>query len=326
LSYPAKPVKGLRRSGTLQKEEGTQRSRPKPSATTATVQSLLIHGRTKMLQRLWRKLAVSRHEAAAVDAPAAPAPTDLPPADLPPAAPPAPSALTRDAYIRSPLPIAGELRALFDPAEPLVIFDIGACEGEDSIRYAREFPNARIYAFEPVPSNLATLQRQLAAYGARQVQAFPLALSDARGTATFHVSSGSPEGLPNSEHWEYGNKSSSLLPPAELGVHYPWLKFDQAIEVQTETLAHFCAAHAIERIDFIHMDVQGAELKVLQGAGELLQSVRAIWLEAESVPLYAGQPLAGEIQAFMEANGFIKRMDTVGAVSGDHLYVHRDAG
>jgi 2-O-methyltransferase len=265
-----------------------------------------------MLQRLWRKLAFSRHQAAAAAAPATPSPSAAP-------------ALTRDAYIRTPLPIAGELGSLFDSNDALVIFDIGACEGEDSIRYAREFPNARIYAFEPVPSNMATLQRQLAAYGASHVRAFPLAMSDERGTATFHVSSGSPEGLPKSQDWEYGNKSSSLLPPAELSVHYPWLKFELAIEVPTETLAHFCAAHSIDRIDFIHMDVQGAELKVLHGAGELLQRVRAIWLEAESVPLYAGQPLAGEIQAFMEARGFVKRVDTVGAVTGDHLYVRSEA-
>src|SRR4051812_20680106 len=135
-----------------------------------------------MLQRLWRKLAVPRPESTAAEVPAAPSASAAP-------------ALTRDAYIRSPLPIAGELRSLFDANDPLVIFDIGACEGEDSIRYAREFPNARIYAFEPVPSNMAVLQRQLASYGTRQVQAFSLALSDERGTATFHVSSGSPEGL-----------------------------------------------------------------------------------------------------------------------------------
>jgi 2-O-methyltransferase len=263
-----------------------------------------------MLQRLWRKLGRN----ARVEAPGVP--TDQTAAAAAP--------ITRDAYIQSPLPIADELRALFSSQEAMVIFDIGACEGEDSIRYAREFPNARIYAFEPLPSNMQTLQRQLAAYGATQVEAFPIALSDERGTATFHVSSGSPEGLPSTKDWEYGNKSSSLLPPAALREHYPWLKFEQSIEVPTETLAAFCAARGISRIDFIHMDVQGAELKVLQGAGDLLRGVRAIWLEVERVPLYAGQPLADEVQGFMIAHGFVKRKDTVGEVTGDHLYIRQD--
>jgi len=270
-----------------------------------------------MLQRFWRKLGRN----APVQAPAV---TDPGVAEAPAQDAPAAPAVTRDAYIQSPLPIASELRTLFDSRDALVIFDIGACEGEDSIRYAREFPNARIYAFEPLPSNMSTLHRQVAAYGATQVEAFPIALSDERGTATFHVSSGSPENLPSTADWEYGNKSSSLLPPGELREHYPWLRFEQSIEVATDTLASFCAERGIERIDFIHMDVQGAELKVLQGAGDLLRRVRAIWLEVERVPLYAGQPLAEQIQGFMIANGFIKLKDTVGEVTGDHLYVRQE--
>lgn len=235
---------------------------------------------------------------------------------------PAPQ-ITRDAYIQSPLPIADELSRLFRPEAKLVIFDIGSCEGEDSIRYARAFPNSRIYAFEPLPANMATLKRQVAAYGAHQVEAFPIALSDERGSATFYVSSGAPEHLPNSEEWDYGNKSSSLLPPGEVTEHYPWLKFDQAIEVQTETLENFCGAHDIDHIDLIHMDVQGAELKVLRGAGDLLRRVKAIWLEIESVALYEGQPLAAEMQTFMESQGFVKHKDTVADISGDHLYVRQ---
>jgi len=264
-----------------------------------------------MLQSLWRKLG----RYARTQAPGAATHRDVQVSPPP---------MTRDAYIRSPLPIAEELQTLFNSLDPLVIFDIGACEGEDSIRYGREFPNARIYAFEPLPSNMTTLKRQVAAYGATQVEAFPIALSDERGTATFYVSSGSPENLPSTEDWEYGNKSSSLLPPAELREHYPWIRFEQSIEVDTDTLAGFCAARGIGRIDFIHMDVQGAELKVLRGAGDLLRGVRAIWLEVEKVALYAGQPLADEMQQFMNANGFVKRKDTVGEVTGDHLYVRED--
>lgn len=73
------------------------------------------------------------------------------------------------------------------------------------------------------------------------------------------------------------------------------------------------------------MDVQGAELRVLRGAGALLNNVRAIWLEIEKVPLYQGQPLAEEVQGFMGAHGFVKHKDTVSEISGDHLYVRASA-
>ena len=47
-----------------------------------------------------------------------------------------------------------------------------------------------------------------------------------------------------------------------------------------------------------------------------------IWLEVEAVPYYKNQPLKQDVEQFMEANGFYKVRDTVGAVDGDQLYVN----
>jgi FkbM family methyltransferase len=264
-----------------------------------------------MLELLWQKL-VRRYRAMSSPL-STPNPEDI-----------CTAGMTRASYIQSELPISNELRTLFDPAEPLVIFDIGACEGEDSIRYARAFANACLYAFEPLPDNMRRLRKQLSDYGMTRVEAFELALSDTDGTAVFHVSSGAPQGMQDAPDWDYGNKSSSLLPPADVLQHYPWLKFQEEIEVRTATLAKFCSMRGIDRIDLIHMDVQGAELRVLEGAGDLLRAVRAVWLEIETVPLYEGQPLADEVQRFMESQGFIKGKDTLAdnpGISGDHLYI-----
>ena len=56
--------------------------------------------------------------------------------------------LTRDTYINTPSPIEKELKAIFDTQESLIIFDIGSCEGEDSIKYSKIFPKSQIYAVE----------------------------------------------------------------------------------------------------------------------------------------------------------------------------------
>ena len=45
----------------------------------------------------------------------------------------------REHYLGQPVPIENELKLLFDESAPLTIFEIGACEGEDSIRYSRLF-------------------------------------------------------------------------------------------------------------------------------------------------------------------------------------------
>jgi FkbM family methyltransferase len=232
---------------------------------------------------------------------------------------------SRSAYVHSPLPIERELRWLFDPAASITIFDIGACEGEDAVRYARLFPNAAVYAVEPIPDNVARIHDTIARYGATTVTVLPLALSDSSGLSRMYVSSGSPPDIEATDDWDFGNKSSSLLAPdLHLEVH-PWVRFNETISVETRRLDGICAERGIERVDFIHLDVQGAELMVLKGAGSSLSEVTAIWLEVEAVPLYRGQPLKGDVEEFLGARDFRKLKDTVGRVSGDQLWIHRAA-
>lgn len=230
--------------------------------------------------------------------------------------------LTRDNYINTPSPIEKELKELFDVKDELIIFDIGSCEGEDSIKYSKIFPNSKIYAFEPLPKNLSLLYSNLEKYLINNVEVFPIALSNEKGKASFYVSSGQPDNLPKTDHWDFGNKSSSLLPPDKHIEYLPWLNFNQVIEVNTDTLKNFCVKVGIKYIDFIHMDVQGAELKVLEGAAEFMTNIKSIWLEVESISLYKGQPLKKEIENFMQGHGFCKIKDTVGDIAGDQLYIN----
>jgi hypothetical protein len=61
----------------------------------------------------------------------------------------------------------------------------------------------------------------------------------------------------------------------------------------------------IERIDFLKMDVQGAELDVIRGAERLLDSTSVIQLEVEFVPMYKDQPLFGDLDRELRNRGFI---------------------
>ena len=228
---------------------------------------------------------------------------------------------TVDGYIASPTPIEGYLRELFPKLDARTIFDIGSCEGEDAIRYSNLFPLATVYAFEPVPDNVRLLHGNIERWAKSNIKVREVALSDQPGSAVLHVSSGRPPGAPISD-WDYGNKSSSLLPPDKhLDVH-PWVSFEQTINVHTDTIARILETEGLDRIDFVHLDVQGAELKVLAGAGPFLKRIGAVWMEVEAIPLYAGQPLRGEVERFMATHGFTQMVSTVGSVSGDQLYVN----
>jgi FkbM family methyltransferase len=58
-------------------------------------------------------------------------------------------------------------------------------------------------------------------------------------------------------------------------------------------------------IDFLKMDIQGAELMVLENAGPVLDQCVAIQLEASFIPLYEGQPNFGEIDLWMRRAGYM---------------------
>lgn len=53
------------------------------------------------------------------------------------------------------------------------------------------------------------------------------------------------------------------------------------------------------------MDVQAAELMVLEGAGDFINSIKLIWLEFSNIDLYKDQPLAIDIYEFMKKNKFV---------------------
>jgi len=229
----------------------------------------------------------------------------------------------RASYINQPVPIEEELMVLFKKHAPLTIFEIGACEGEDSVRYANLFPRATIYAFEPLPKNLERISATVAKYDKTNITVVPFALSNITGVSVFYVSSGAPEGEQNNMDWDFGNKSSSLLPPDKHIDIVKFIDFKNKIEVETITLHEFCNKNCIGCIDFIHMDVQGAELMVLTGAKELIRSIKAVWLEVSKVTLYKDQPLYDEVKEFMIENGFVLIKDTVDDVTGDHLYISK---
>lgn len=56
---------------------------------------------------------------------------------------------------------------------------------------------------------------------------------------------------------------------------------------------------------FLHMDVQGAELMVLENAPKRLDEAHVLHLEVEFLPLYENQPLFSEVELFLRGKGFI---------------------
>ncbi|WJS95141.1 FkbM family methyltransferase [Flavobacterium johnsoniae] len=228
----------------------------------------------------------------------------------------------RKEYIEEESPVKNVLLKLFKKNEPIIIFDVGACEGEESIRYKKMFSEASIFLFEPLPKNQELIFQNIKKYNLDNVKLVPLALSNKDGFTDFYISSGQPEELQKNFDWDFGNKSSSLLEPQI--EHLPkWLKFSNVINVETVTLNSFLEKENIKNVDFVHMDVQGAELKVLMGAREKISSIKSIWLEVSDIELYKNQPLRNEIELFMIENNFYLIKSEFSGQFGDQFYLNK---
>jgi 2-O-methyltransferase len=185
------------------------------------------------------------------------------------------------------------IRACIRSNNPVVV-EIGCNDGTNTLAFAESLPNAAIYCFEPDPRCIA---RFVAQVGDRpNITLFKAAVSDRDGKAEFFQSSGQhPEGhgpeMPDG--WDLSG--SIRRPKWHLAAH-PWVTFDRPIEVPTITLDTWCDTNAVTDIDFLWMDVQGAELDVFRGARRVLARTRYIYTEYNNAELYEGQ---GDLRKIM---------------------------
>lgn len=61
----------------------------------------------------------------------------------------------------------------------------------------------------------------------------------------------------------------------------------------------------ITDVHFLKLDVQGAELDVLRNSQRILKKTMLVYCEVEFLELYKGQPLFGEVDAFLRSQGFM---------------------
>jgi len=151
-----------------------------------------------------------------------------------------------------------DLVALFKRvlAPGMVALDVGANIGYFSVLAAGLVgETGLVHAFEPAPACFSQLKRNLAAFP--WADASPFAVADAPGIARFHFSE-----KPSQTGW------GSLLSEESAAM--------QETDVPVITLDRWVAEQGIRRLDFIKMDVEGAEVRALRGATEVLRRFRPI--------------------------------------------------
>ncbi len=179
------------------------------------------------------------------------------------------------------------LRALpFD-----LVVDVGANRGQFSLASLRWRAGARVIAFEPLQEPASKYRRLFSENPA--VSLHEVALARERGEMTIHVSR--------------RDDSSSLLPIADLQTeNFPGTERISERVVPVGPLSDFVNAGDLDKSALLKVDVQGSELSVLRSAETLLSRFRWIYAECSFMPLYEGQALAPEIEAYLLAHNFRK--------------------
>ena len=139
-----------------------------------------------------------------------------------------------------------------DVVEPLlskddVVFDVGTNIGT----IANWFSNRtkHVHGFEPHPDNLRMTQDQIVLRQTKNITLSQLALGSEPGSLQLHV---------KSFHGHHSLGDTGASPTVE------------KIDVQVDTVDRYCKTNAIDRIDFLKIDVEGFEEDVLKGATGML--------------------------------------------------------
>ena len=142
----------------------------------------------------------------------------------------------------------------------MMVFDIGAHQGFFSLLFSRKVGGqGAVVAFEPSPRENRRLRWNLQLNRCRNVQVVAGALGKQTGQADLFVCLGRETGC------------NSLRLPA---VAEPVSK----LSVPITTLDRFMTEQKIGKLDFIKMDVEGAELEVMQGGDRTLERLRPLIL------------------------------------------------
>ena len=174
---------------------------------------------------------------------------------------------------RSEVSLLGlHLSRLFDKYAIDVVLDVGARVGEYGIWLRQNGYRGWIVSFEPVQASFQQLQR--CASADPLWHAMPIALGARDGDGDINVARMS--------------QLSSLLPATPFASSFP---------VETQHVERI----VVRRLDsvweglpagnvYLKLDTQGYDLRVLDGAGERLATVRALQTEAAVQQLYQGAP------------------------------------
>ncbi len=176
---------------------------------------------------------------------------------------------------------------IFKARNPSII-DCGSNIGMSILFFKRIFPNAKIIGFEPDKETFSLLKKNIDQNNLSNVTVHNIALAKKEGTSTFY-----------SDADTKGNLAMSITKSKQ------GLNLIKKSKVTTAKLS----SYVTKNVDFLKMDIEGAELQVLEDLDETkkIHYVKEMVIEYHYSNNNPTNRL-GSILALLEKNNFICRM------------------
>jgi len=217
-----------------------------------------------------------------------------------------------EAEIRRNAAFEASIKANFDAINDIMggttITDVGAADGlfwKFTIMARLGIING--VGFEPDAFEVGTLNT-LYPY----VKFIPIAIGAKKGKAKFRMAENMP-------------CSSLREPDMDVLGRFPirsCFATKREFDIEVDTLNAGLKSAGITHIDFLKVDVQGAENDILKGAGSLLKTMLAIELETHILPLYKGEDVLWKLIATLAEHKFrVRGLAPQGSFEGEVVEV-----
>jgi FkbM family methyltransferase len=187
--------------------------------------------------------------------------------------------------------------------ERFIILDGGAREALSDQRWqALEPKRVRLYGFEPDAKEVDELNRISAERGL-DFRYYASGLWSEPARLTFYENK-SPGGgaffeqnTDLTDRWKFANSEQKFL---SKDIFFP----TKTSTWEMTSIAKWAKEVEVVDIDFMKLNVQGAELEILKGCDDLLETVIGLMVEVSFVESYKNRPFFADIDSFLRGHGF----------------------
>lgn len=166
--------------------------------------------------------------------------------------------------------------------------DLGSFDAIQSIEFSIVFPEAKIFAFECNPPSIKLCNENI--INLKNIEIIPKAVFNENGFIKFYPVL-THKGA--SSVFKASNKYKNI-------VNLP----QKEIKVEATRIDTWVKEKNIDKIDICWLDLQGAEYEALEGMGDLIYTVQALYVEVEKQEIYIGQKLFDDVVNFLKSKGF----------------------